>query len=72
MEKESRKEPYKIIIEGGTGQIEEKKSVFIANTMPVQTEEEAIAYIETMKKKYWDARHNCMFHPEELPAAILP
>ncbi len=59
MEKESRKEPYKIIIEGGTGQIEEKKSVFIANTMPVQTEEEAIAYIETMKKKYWDARHNC-------------
>ena len=25
----------------------------------MQTEEEAIAFIEAMKKKYWDARHNC-------------
>ena len=54
-----RKESYKVIARGGVGKIEEKKSVFIANTAPVQTEEEALAFIEAMKKKYWDARHNC-------------
>lgn len=48
-----------MIAQGGTGKIEEKKSVFIANTAPVQTEEEALVFIEAMKKKYWDARHNC-------------
>ena len=37
----------------------EKKSRFIATVRPVQTEEEALAFIEEMKKKYWDARHNC-------------
>ena len=36
-----------------------KKSRFIATVRPVQTEEEALAFIEEMKKKYWDARHNC-------------
>ena len=25
----------------------------------METEEEALAFIEEMKKKYWDARHNC-------------
>ena len=59
MESESKKEPYKIVIEGGTGEIEEKKSRFIANVFSAETEEEALAFIEKMKKKYWDARHNC-------------
>ena len=59
MEAESKREPYKVVTEGGMGEYEEKKSVFIANVAPVQTEEEALAFIETMKKKYWDARHNC-------------
>lgn len=56
---ENIKEPYKIIERGGMGEIEEKKSRFIANVAPVQNEEEALAFIEAMKKKYWDARHNC-------------
>ncbi|MDD6810756.1 MAG: YigZ family protein [Lachnospiraceae bacterium] len=56
---ESKKEPYKIIEQGGMGEIEEKKSRFIANVSPVHTEEEALAFVEAMKKKYWDARHNC-------------
>lgn len=59
MEEESRKEPYKIVEWGGSGEIEEKKSRFIANVRPVETEEEALSFIESMKKKYWDARHNC-------------
>ena len=44
---------------GGTGEIEEKKSRFIATVAPVSSEEEAAAFIASMKKKYWDARHNC-------------
>lgn len=52
-------EDYKIVLEPGTGEIVEKKSRFIANIVPVESEEEAQEYIEKMKKKYWDARHNC-------------
>ena len=36
----------------------EKKSRFIATVRPVKTEEEAKAFIEEMKKKYWNATHN--------------
>lgn len=50
---------YKIVYEGGTGEIEEKKSRFIATVVPVKSEEEAAARIEKIRKKYWDARHNC-------------
>lgn len=50
---------YKILYQGGEGEIVEKKSRFIATTKPVESEEEAIAFIEEIKKKYWDARHNC-------------
>lgn len=53
------KEPYRVIIEGGEGEIVEKKSRFIATVKNVESEEEAVAFIEAMKKKYWDARHNC-------------
>ena len=50
---------YKILWEGGQGELVEKKSRFIATTEPVETEEEALAFIERTRKKYWDARHNC-------------
>lgn len=56
---ENKKEPYKVVLQGGLGEIEEKKSRFIANVAPVETEEEALSFIESMRKKYWDARHNC-------------
>ena len=52
-------EQYQTVYEGGTGEIVEKQSRFIATVRPVETEEEALAFIEEMKKKYWDARHNC-------------
>ncbi|MBS6398254.1 MAG: YigZ family protein [Clostridiales bacterium] len=52
-------EQYRTVWEGGSGEIVEKKSRFIATVRPVETEEEALAFIEEMKKKYWDARHNC-------------
>ncbi len=54
---------YKVIYgdkqEVYTDEIVEKKSRFIANIKKVETEEEAVAFINEMKKKYYDARHNC-------------
>lgn len=50
---------YKILFEGKSAEIVEKKSRFIANLLPVNSEEEAIKYIDQIKKQYWDARHNC-------------
>lgn len=47
------------IYHGGCGEIEEKKSRFIASVYKVTREEDAISIIEQLKKKYWDARHNC-------------
>jgi len=49
----------RILKEGGSGEYEEKKSRFIATLRPVKSEEEAAAFIAEIKKKYWDARHNC-------------
>lgn len=37
----------------------EKRSRFIGHVWPVESEEQAREYIEQMKKKYHDARHNC-------------
>ena len=37
---------------------EDRKSVFIGMAMPVSTEADALAFIESVKKKYPDARHH--------------
>ena len=58
-EMKNKPEEYRIVIEGGQGEIEEKKSRFICHVRPVHSEEEAASFIEEIKKKYWDARHNC-------------
>lgn len=52
-------EGYRILYEGGEGEVVEKKSRFIASTKPVSSEEEAMAFVEEIRKKYWDARHHC-------------
>ena len=49
----------KALYQGGTGEIVEKKSRFIANFKEIESEEEALAFIGKIKKQYWDARHNC-------------
>ncbi len=49
----------KTVYQGGEGEIVEKKSRFIATVRPVSSEEEAERFIAEIKKKYWDARHNC-------------
>lgn len=50
---------YRTVYQGGEGEIVEKKSRFIATVIPAAEEEEALAFIETMNKKYWNATHNC-------------
>ena len=50
---------FRVLLEGGQGEYEEKKSRFIATVRKCGSEGEALAFIEEMKKKYWDARHNC-------------
>lgn len=52
-------EAYRTVYVGGSGEIVEKKSRFIANYAHVETEEEALAFVESIRKQYWDARHNC-------------
>ena len=52
-------ETYYFAYQGGTGEIVEKKSRFIATVAPITSEEEALRFIEQTKKQYWDARHNC-------------
>lgn len=50
---------YRTVFIGEEAEIVEKKSRFIATVQPVKTEEGALEFIERMKKKYWNATHNC-------------
>ena len=48
-------------IPAGDGEAEftEKRSSFLGHVRMVETEDEAKAFVAEMKKKYYDARHNC-------------
>lgn len=50
---------YNTILSDGVDEIAEKKSRFIGYAHPVKSEEEAYCFVETIKKKHYDARHNC-------------
>lgn len=52
-------ERYKTVRRAGDKEIVIKKSRFIGYIKPVETEEDAIAFIEEIKKKHWNATHNC-------------
>ena len=66
---------YRIVYRGGTGEIVEKKSRFIATVIPITSEEEALSFIEQKKKQYWDASHNCSAYTLGIvtkpPAAVM-
>lgn len=49
----------KIVYQGASAEIVEKKSRFIADIFSVSTEEEALQILDKVKKQYWDARHHC-------------
>ncbi len=65
------KQSYNAVYRGGEAEIVEKKSRFIAHVSPAETEEEAIAFIEQTKKKYWDARHNCTAYSVGIEQPVL-
>jgi len=50
---------YATVRSFGSDEIVIKKSRFIGYAKPAETEEEAVAFIEEIKKKHWDATHNC-------------
>ena len=50
---------FKTINQNISAEIVEKKSKFIANVFYVETVEEAEEKVKEIKKKYFDARHNC-------------
>ena len=52
-------ERYKTVRSAGAKEIVIRKSRFIGQVMPVETEEEAAAFIEDIKKRHWNATHNC-------------
>lgn len=49
---------YKTLHEFGTDEITIEKSRFIGYAKPIKTEEEAVEFINEIKKKHKDARHN--------------
>lgn len=52
-------EEYLVPTQFGEDEFIEKKSRFIGRVWPVETEEEALARIQEMKKQHYDATHNC-------------
>ena len=52
-------EQYKTVAGYGEKEIVIERSRFIGYVQRATTEEEAVAFIQTIKKKHWDATHNC-------------
>ena len=50
---------YKTLAREAEAEIIIKKSRFIGRARPVASEEEAIRFIEAVKKEHWSATHNC-------------
>jgi len=50
---------YKTVQSTGTNEIIIQKSRFIAHVARVESAEEAIAFIDQIKKQHWNATHNC-------------
>lgn len=59
MQNENSISSYRILLSDGEGELVEKKSRFIATVRRCETEEEAVLFIEEIKKKNWNATHNC-------------
>ncbi len=53
-------EEFVTILNNQTAEITEKKSKFIANIFYIENEKDAEEKIKLNKKKYYDAKHNCI------------
>lgn len=52
-------EQYRTVRSPGSREVVIRKSRFIGHVMPVENEEEAVQFIESIKKLHWNATHNC-------------
>lgn len=50
------KDRYKTVKNMASAEIVEKRSRFIASVKPVESEHEAVEFINELRKKYWDAQ----------------
>lgn len=51
-------ENYLSVLRAASAEFTERKSVFIGSCAPVSTEEEALEFVNSLRKKYADATHN--------------
>ena len=56
---QGKENSYRVLLAGGEGEYVEKKSRFIATLQKCEDEEEAVRLVDSMRRRYWDARHNC-------------
>ncbi|MEK4853950.1 YigZ family protein [Paenibacillus sp. FSL H7-0756] len=52
-------EQYRTVRTPGSLEVVIRKSRFIGHVMPVENEEEAVQFIDSIKKQHWNATHNC-------------
>lgn len=52
-------ESFRTVYRYATGEVSVKKSRFIASIYPISSEEEALRYIDQVRKEHPAARHNC-------------
>ncbi len=64
------KDIFKTVNEYASAEIVEKKSKFIGYIKPVETEQEALEFIQMIKKKHYDARHNCFAYIIDNPSIV--
>ena len=50
---------YRTLGQRASAEFVEKKSRFIGHACPVETEEEALAFLESIRREHRDATHNC-------------
>ena len=62
---------FKTIRNNNTAEIEEKHSKFIASIFYVDTVKEAVETIKCVKRKYYDAKHNCFAYIIQEGESIL-
>lgn len=55
----SAPQSYYVPVDEGEAEFTEKRSRFLGHVRRVETEAEARAFLDEMRKKYYDARHNC-------------
>ena len=53
-------EEYRTVLGHGESEIVEKKSRFLAEVSHIDTEEEALEFIEKIRKKHYNATHHAM------------